>query len=346
MIRSARIAVACSLAALTLAAGSARAADDPKPDEKLVPKLEPDNGRKNGVDAGLTVGATSSFGNNSNVLGQADGSTFTFGLKFLALVNYNEDKHEWRNTLNMGEGLSRTPVVPQFVKSRDAAQLESIYLYHVVDWFGPFARFQVDTSLFRGADVRAGDTTYVITHVDGSTDTRTGTHLSLTDPFRPMTLKESIGPFARPVSSERVNLEFRLGLGAREILAKNQLTVTDDDKTPQIEVTELRNVNQLGVEGVVAIWGALEAKKVTYRVSAEAMTPLAHSDLPAGDNRGDFDLTNVDLGALLSFKLVEWASLDYELKAVRQPQLLDRFQVQNNLLLVFGLSAGNVPKPK
>ena len=76
------------------------------------------------------------------------------------------------------------------------------------------------------------------------------------------------------------------------------------------------------------------------------MTPFAHSALPAGDNRGAMALTNVEIDATLSFKLVDWASLDYELKALRQPQLLDRFQVQNNLLLTFGLSAGTVPKPK
>ena len=39
-------------------------------------------------------------------------------------------------------------------------------------------------------------------------------------------------------------------------------------------------------------------------------------------------------------KLVEWASLDDELSAIREPQLIDAFQVRNNLLLTFGLSAG------
>jgi hypothetical protein len=46
---------------------------------------------------------------------------------------------------------------------------------------------------------------------------------------------------------------------------------------------------------------------------------------------------NIDLGGQLSFKLVEWASLDYQIKAVREPQVLDGFQVRNSLLLTMGL---------
>jgi hypothetical protein len=41
---------------------------------------------------------------------------------------------------------------------------------------------------------------------------------------------------------------------------------------------------------------------------------------------------------MLSFKLVEWASLDYILKTLRQPQLVQDWQVQNMLLLTFGYS--------
>jgi hypothetical protein len=33
--------------------------------------------------------------------------------------------------------------------------------------------------------------------------------------------------------------------------------------------------------------------------------------------------------------LFEWASLDYELKIMRLPQLVDAWQIQNNLLLTF-----------
>ena len=329
----------------TAGSGGALAADEEGgvTQEFVVDAAASDSGRVNGVGSTLSVGATAALNNNSSVVGQVDGSTFNFGMKLDAAVDYNHDQHEWRNTLGIGEGLTRTPLVDDFVKSQDRLALESIYLYHIVPSFGAFARLSLDTAMFRGTDIRPESTTYAIARPDGTVDTVVGDRLTLTGPFRPLTLKQSIGAFARPVAREQVNVEIRAGLGARETIAESQLAVTDDDATPEIEVTELQNVNQLGVEAVVSVWGALEEKRVNYKLSAEVMVPFAYSALPAGDTRGAIDLTNIELLAQLSFKLVEWASLDYQLKAVREPQLLDELQVQNNLLLTFGLTTSSKP---
>jgi hypothetical protein len=232
------------------------------------------------------------------------------------------------------------------VKSRDSLNVESVYLYHVVPMFGPFGRIVLDTALFRGTDVRPGPTTYHIQRRDGTTDTRTGDRLALTGPLQPLTLKQSLGAFFRPVTRDEVNLELRAGGGGRETIARDELAIADDASTPAIEAVELDNVYQLGVEVTAQVWGALYEKRVLYRASAEAMTPIAHSALRAGDDRSALELTNIAVVGTLSFKLVEWASLDYELRAVREPQLLDELQVQNNLLLTFGLSTGNLPPAK
>jgi hypothetical protein len=60
--------------------------------------------------------------------------------------------------------------------------------------------------------------------------------------------------------------------------------------------------------------------------------------LPPGDNRSSLALMNIEMGGQLSFKLVDWASLDYQVKAIREPQVLDGFQVRNSLLLTMGLA--------
>ena len=73
------------------------------------------------------------------------------------------------------------------------------------------------------------------------------------------------------------------------------------------------------------------------------MMPFARSALAAHDTRSLADLTNVQLDASLSFKLIDWASLDYQVKALRQPQVIDVFQVQNTLLLTFGMTFGSKP---
>lgn len=327
-----------ALVAPLLAAAPAFAEDKPATEQVFVPKVE-ETGRVDGVASRLTVGATVAFGNNRSVVGQTDGSTMNLGMSFDSGVDYNDGKHEWRSTLAFGEAISRTPVLPEFVKSRDALTLESIYLYHLIPSFGPFARLSLGTSMFRGTDVRPETVTYLVARTDGSVDAITAEKLTLTGPFRPLTLKESAGPFWRPLTSEKANIELRAGAGARQTFAESQLAVSDDDKTPEVEVKELDDIQQIGLEGVLSFWGTVSEKTVTYRVGVEVMVPLAFSDLPPNDTRSSIDLTNVEVGGTLSFKLVEWASLDYELKAIREPQLLDAFQVQNNLLLTMGLSA-------
>jgi Protein of unknown function (DUF3078) len=336
------------LAAASLFAGSAAADDDlklaNKTDYAAVPK--PDEPKKDapavrqGWDPRLSLAVNASFGDNRGVVGQADGGTLGFGIKFDAGFDYNRGKHEWRNSLSLAAGLTRTPVIPQFVKSSDLLGLESIYLYHLRPWFGPFARATMLTSMFRGADVRPAPVTYLITRPDGTVDTRKATQLTLSDPFQPMTLKQSVGPFIQPLTSEKANVEIRAGLGGQETLAAHQLAVVDDKATTEIEVKELTSVNQVGAEAAIDFWGTASDKRVTYRAGIDAMVPLAHTALKAGDTRGAFALMNLEMGAQISFKLVEWASLDYQIKAIREPQVLDAFQVRNSLLLSFGLSYG------
>ena len=346
MIRSASLAAFAGFSAFSLLHGSARADDVLKQTSKadfVVPgaagadKKEPPKVPE-GWNPRLSLGMTASFGDNRGVVGQADGATLAFGLKFESGLDYRRGGHEWRNTLNLGEGLTRTPTLPVFVKSVDLLSLESIYLYHVTPWFGPFVRATMLTSMFRGADVRAAPVTYQITRVNGIVDTEVGSRLALSDPFQPMTLKQSVGPFLRPVEREDINVEIRAGLGAQETLAKGQLAGVDDEATPVIEIKELASVNQIGVEAAADIWGTVSDKRVTYRLGVDLMIPLAHTALVAGDTRSSVDLMNVELGGQLSFKLVEWASLDYQVKAIREPQVLDAFQVRNSLLLTMGPS--------
>lgn len=346
MNRSYRILFALAIVAVVLP----RAASAEEPPALAAPKQEyiitpvESDGRRQGLDWRLSSGATFSLTNNASVVGQPDGSTLILGIKLDGLFNYNHAEHEWRNVLALGAGVARTPLIDELVKSRDALSVESIYLYHVIPTFGPFGRLLLDTAMFRGTDVRPEPATYLIQRRDGTTAARTGDRLVLTSPFQPLMLKQSIGAFYRPVSQDVVNFEIRAGVGGRETIARGELAIADDEGTPAIEVVELDNVYQFGVEATAQVWGAFSDKRALYRASVEAMTPIARSALPPGDDRSALELTNIAVVGTLSFKLVEWASLDYELRAVREPQLIDRFQVQNNLLLTFGLSAGNLPR--
>jgi hypothetical protein len=296
-------------------------------DKKLEEKK-----KKDGWDFLLTPGISFALSDNRNVIGQQEGYTLTLGINLAAGAFMRFGAHEWRSTLNITEAFNRTPEMERFVKASDIVKLESIYLFHLLEWLGPYARFSMDTALLEGFDRRAEATRWVITRTDGTEDTYDGFNLRLTDGFHPMTLRESVGFFANALSGTKMNIEFRLGFGGLHAIADDQLTVTDDGGTPAVEVTGLRSYNQAGGELGAFIRGELYEKRVNYKISAEFMMPFVN-DLQEGDDRGIAELTNIELNASISFKLLAWLTIDYVFRAVKQPQLLDEFQIQNNLLL-------------
>jgi hypothetical protein len=308
-------------------------ADDLVPDNKKPDEVKKDEGWT----FLLTPGLSLAFADNRSVVGQMDGSTFTVGFNLLSGFDFRSGDHQIRSRLTINEAFNRGPALKEFIKSTDIFKFETLYLYSILPWLGPYARFSLDTTMLEGFDKRAQATQWHITYLDGTTLDRWGYNLRLTDGFQPLTIKESAGFFAKPWDAPECALEFRAGFGGMHGIADGQKAVKDDGGTPAVEVLELQSFDQGGVELGVTLWGEVFDKKVVYKLSAEFMLPVIYS-LPDGDNRGTGDLTNIDIGATLSFKLLSWMSLDYVFKAMRQPQMVDAFQIQNSLLLTASYS--------
>jgi len=315
-----------------MALGSSAMAEDPgfvpPADVKKSDKLE------DGWHYKLVLGASISFNDNRKVSGKPDGSTFTLGAKVDSGVTFLSGDHEWRTTLELNESFTRTPVIDEFLKAADSVKFETIYLYTIYEWFGVYGRFALNTSLFPTYDVQAEDVTYAVAYNDGTSLRRTNDRLKLADSFFPLTLKESLGPYAKPLRREEITMEIRLGFGGRHVFADETFAVDDNGDTPDIEVMELRDVHQAGVELTIAMWGEFWDKRISYKATAEAMMPFINNK-QGDDDRNAAELTNIELSLLMSFKLVSWASVDYEFKAIREPQVIDDFQIQNMLLLTF-----------
>jgi hypothetical protein len=191
--------------------------------------------------------------------------------------------------------------------------------------------FGLETAMFPGYDTRASTVIWAVARRDGTVERLTGTRLRLTDAFLPITFRESVGLFVHPYSSAPFTIETRAGFGGLHTLAEGQLVVDDDGDSDDIEVKELHGFDQAAVELGVALFGQYLENKVSWRLVADVAVPVINR--PEEDGRKLAELTNVDLNATLSFKLLSWLSLDYKFRALRQPQLVDAFQIQNNLLL-------------
>lgn len=301
-------------------------------DPGLLPKEEEvvKDAKPEGWDPALTLGVSLALSTNSNFVGQPTGNSFTGGLNLLGRLDYLRGVVDWRNVLKINEVFTRTPIVDEFVKSIDQLSYESVIYYRISDLFGPFASFKLDTSILEGRDVRGAPVDYA---VDNTVLAEDVTSFHLTDGFQPLQLKEAVGFFLRPISKKSVEVDIRGGFGASQTFADGANILADNAETADvIELTSLKDVIQAGAVIEVQTRGELEEGRINYAARIEVMVPFVNDD---PENRSAGDLTNFDIGGKLGFKLFEWASLDYELKILRLPQLVDVWQIQNNLLLTF-----------
>lgn len=290
-----------------------------------------DDESRKGFDGMLSIGANLNLASNSNVVGQDDGFSTLFGLSLVTGLDYLYKRHEVRNTLKISESWARTPVLDEFIKNTDVLEFESVYNYFLLDWMGLFGRLAMNTSIFKSEAITANATDYSIARNDGTTDLQSTNRLELAGAFSPFTLSESVGVFADPVSTVPLKLTFRLGFGARETFADGVLASQDDGDTPVVELIELSNVYQAGAEGFAGVSGTV-LEKINYEVGGSVLIPFINND---DTDRTAMDLARYGVVAQVGTNIFDWMSLNYQFRALKDPQLLDEWQVQNALLLTF-----------
>ena len=281
----------------------------------------------------LSTNASAALASNKDVVGEVDGFSTLFGLGVNAGMSYLNGNHIWTNSFSISESWARTPTVAQFVKNNDQVQLESLYNYFLLDWMGPFARLHMETSAFDTTVVTAEAENYSIKRLSGATDTTTTDSIRLAKAFEPITFSESLGIFAEPIRTTPLTWKIRLGAGARETIAKGVLATKDDEDTPDvIELIELDDVYQAGLEGFMGLEGKFDSGRFAYFAGFSALLPFLNND---AEDRSAVDLLRWGLRAGLNMSVTEWMGLNYNLTVLKDPQLLDATQVQNNLLLTF-----------
>ncbi|MBI5500650.1 MAG: hypothetical protein HY907_10450 [Deltaproteobacteria bacterium] len=272
-----------------------------------------------------------SFNDNRNVVGQPDGWALTLDAAVPASVGYRAGGHEVRAAFEGQVAFSRSTALSEFIKSKDLFAFDADYLFHAIEVLGPYVHFGLEAAMLPGYDTRAGATVWLVMRRGGGVERWAGTRFRLTDPFLPITFRESAGLFVHPYASDAFAIETRAGFGGLHTLADGQLVVSDDGGTDEIEVRELYSFDQAAVEMGVALFGRYVEDKVSWRVGADVAIPVVSR--PEDPGRSLEEMINVDLNATLSFKLLSWLSIDYTFRALRRPQLVDAFQIQNNLLV-------------
>lgn len=296
-----------------------------------------------GWDRYLSLGITGTINENKNVVGKDDGQSTTLGLKSEGALDFKRGQHEWANLMNVLVAYSRTPQFPKYLKSEDTLQLESLYKYYLeqISWLGLFTRVNFDTALLPGYDTQNQEQTYRRIRRDGTEDLITTDRLRLTESFRPMRFRESAGGIAQLYDYELFRWDVKLGLGLRQVVARGQYVIDNDSATPEIEARELDNYQKAGYEFGTEFSGRTLDKRVTYRLRADILFPF-HESPRVEDDRSMFDKRIIDINGQLSFHLVDWASLDYLIKVVRDPDILANAQWSQTYL--FSLNKTLTPR--
>jgi hypothetical protein len=306
-------------------------------EEALTLKEDPngqkkeDDGLKFGWTPQLKFSANLSFGTSSDVIGQQNGDSITVGGKIEGGYFFRDELNEWRNNLTYAGATSSTPAIPRYVKSMDLLEVNSIFLRSLPSrkWLGPYAQVNLQAPLFKGEDVRSSAETYTL----NGTAVQTGDVMHLTDAFRPLRTKESLGFFARIFDQETLKATARLGLGAIQVKADGQLAIDDDASTPNIELRTLDSYSHTGIEAGLDISGKLD-DKTSYSLVSEILIPFS-IDEPEAQGRDEIELADVSIKGSLMTKVYEWMSLNYEISFIKQPLLQERYQTTSLLTLNF-----------
>ena len=215
--------------------------------------------------------------NQKDVIGSNDGLSTTVNSKIAGLLLHKHGDNEWRNELTLDYAISRTPVIPDYYKSEDKFKISSAYFFGFGSFknFGPYVRASLRTQIADGYDVQEDPETYLISKKGDEANARTvvTNDLKLTDAFAPLSLKETVGGFYKPVEEQLATLEFLLGLSAKQTFAADQLVLADKAATDEIEVVELDDQSEVGLDTKLAFKGDWN-EKVLYKLEGELFIPV------------------------------------------------------------------------
>lgn len=309
----------------------------PEDVEGEVMKSEEDGRRPDGWHYQLGVGASFAINHTRKVVGATNGLTLALGGLLNGELDYVIGDHEWQSDLAVEQQQTKTPLLDGFIKSIDLLELKTLYLYRVNDWFGPFVRARLQTAILEGFDRRPEDTTVIRTARDGSVDidiVDAQQKIDLTDPFEPFVIVETAGVFLEPITRKRFTLKTKAGFGGQHILVQDGYTITDDEDTPELELTQLEDSHSFGAELELEMFGKIQ-DNISWNILMNGFFPIVTNVEPEPD---EIDKIHVAIDAGISVKLLSFLSLDYSLGIRRQPFVVDDWQVTNALLLTANYS--------
>ena len=286
---------------------------------------------------GLIVGGDLLWNRNDHVPGRASGNSTTFNSFVNTSIRYLDPNHLIYLHLQIDEGGQVTQDIGEgissLIKTIDEVDLDAIYTFRLLSWFGPYVRMGLNTNLFPGyrrfeepskVIVLNSDLEKVHTHLDLD-------EIRLADSLDPLEVKEGVGVSFDLSPSLLVDLHLRMGFGARHTWVSSLLL----ERVTEPEIAECQDSlcliqasssHLLGAEATL-IGSARLSRWILFDTELDTLIPFVSSE-----NSTDpvFNWKNT-----ISLRLVSFASIAYVLKLDYNKQLSEFVQFEQRLLLRF-----------
>jgi hypothetical protein len=291
----------------------------------------------------LVLGFDGSLVNSQNVVGAVNQTQYSVSGFADAQVGFSAGPHRISSLAQIEEGVSQ--VIPQegsaqpLLKATDRVLANTLYTYALEGRTGPYVRANVESQAFATHELATQDTTVVITQLDGSQETL---QLSPNETLRtaeaglPTLLREGVGINTSFLEKNRsTNFNLRLGYGMRQNFYEGTLALNDQPGTEALEYTAVDTFYEEGIEATIVASVRLPGW-VVYSTDIELFADFGSFTQKWDKTDGwgiPYPPWAVSWRNTLSLRITRNLALNYYLNLDIEPQVIDKPQLEQSLLL-------------
>ncbi|MFO7735778.1 MAG: hypothetical protein R6W70_06130 [bacterium] len=296
---------------------------------KEIEKPEIKNNRPEGWSGLYEIRSSFNLNDSRNVVGSQSGTAVSMGFSFMTKGIYLKNSHKLRLEFSTQQSFLRSSQFERFVKSNDKITMSSTYFYSIGKSWGVFASNRAETTLIKSNHHSTVEKDYVFPN--GSVVRKDS--VKLAEPFLPLKIIESAGAFYKLYDKKYLSSEILAGPAGKHIFGKGGYTVSEENDS-EVILTNIGTHHQMGALVALRAGGEFKAETdIFYKLSTEVFFPFVTND---NDEKKSHELISYDFSGEINLKIFSWMSLGYTFSVLKEPQIIDKWQAQNNIMISIG----------
>jgi len=189
--------------------------------------------------------------NTSQQTASGDQTSVNLAVQIFNRTRYNTDRDFASIRIILEEGASKVEG-EDLSKGVDRAEVRATYIYRVSPRIGPYLRGVLQSNVFPTDRRFSPPRDLIRIRKSGIIDTLRGTTEFTTTPsLSPITLREGVGINSQVIRSFGLNMDLRLGIGARQDVRSDFFEISTNPATGNIEAREFGSTSSTGLEALL-----------------------------------------------------------------------------------------------